>query len=116
MKPKSAGDGNLLSFSIFNDYHHHHQHQHHQSVPLKSLANMPKPNVQSIESAREQIIDMLEAMGEDSSPGFSKACIDQESARLLVAERSEDLKKSRVVVEMKVTEKMTNQLSNLHGK
>lgn len=77
---------------------------------------MPRPNVQSIESAKQQIVDMLEAMGEETSPGFSKACIDQQSARLLVAERSEDLKKSRVVVEMKVTEKMTNQLGNLHGK
>lgn len=76
---------------------------------------MPRPNVQSMEAAKQSILDMLHAMGEPESPGFSKYCIDQDSARLLDVERSENGKTGRVVIEMKVTEKMTNQMSNLHG-
>jgi uncharacterized protein (TIGR00369 family) len=76
---------------------------------------MPALKAQDVESAREQIVDMLNALGEPESPGYSKACIDQESAKLLQCERSEDGKKGRIVVEMLVTDKMANQMGNLHG-
>lgn len=76
---------------------------------------MPSYQVQSVESAREQIEGMLGAMAEPESPGFSKACIDQDSVRLLSVERDESGKNGKVVIEMQITDKMTNQLGNLHG-
>ncbi|UZJ54723.1 hypothetical protein CBS101457_004043 [Exobasidium rhododendri] len=76
---------------------------------------MPAPQEQSVESARVQIEDMLWAMGENESPGFSKFALDQESMKLLECERDEKTRKARIVIEMVVTEGMANQLGSMHG-
>lgn len=76
---------------------------------------MPAPQAQSVESARSQIEEMLSALGEEESPGFSKYALDKESMTLLECERNEQGKKGRIVVEMMVTEGMSNQLGNMHG-
>lgn len=76
---------------------------------------MSKVKVQSVESAREQIVDMLSSLGEDESPGFSKWALDKDSVELLHVSRSEDGKQGKIVVEMLVTERMSNQLGNMHG-
>lgn len=76
---------------------------------------MSKVKVQSVESAREQIVDMLASLGEDESPGFSKWALDKDSVELLHVSRSEDGKQGKIVVEMLVTERMSNQLGNMHG-
>jgi uncharacterized protein (TIGR00369 family) len=75
---------------------------------------MPAPQEQSVESARSQIEDMLLAMGEDS-PGFSKYALDGHSISLIDCQRDEKTKKGKIVVEMMVTEGMSNQLGNMHG-
>jgi len=76
---------------------------------------MPAPQEQSVESARSQIEEMLSALGEDESPGFSKFALDKDSMVLLECERNDKTKKGRIVVEMMVTEGMSNQLGNMHG-
>lgn len=76
---------------------------------------MPAPKEQSVESARGQIEEMLSALGESESPGFSKFALDQESMKLIKCERDEITKKGRIIVEMMVSESMSNQLGNLHG-
>ena len=76
---------------------------------------MPPPAAQSVESATQQINDMLEAMAGPGSQGFSAACLDQETTKLIGATRSQDGKTSTIVVEMQVKEKHCNQLMNLHG-
>jgi uncharacterized protein (TIGR00369 family) len=76
---------------------------------------MPAPQEQSVEAARLQIEDMLSAMSDDESPGFSRFSLDQDSIALLECERDEKTKKGRIVIEMKVTDGMTNQLGSMHG-
>jgi uncharacterized protein (TIGR00369 family) len=76
---------------------------------------MPAPREQSVEAARAQIEDMLNALGEGESPGYSKYALDKDSMVLLECERDEKSKKGRIVVEMMVTETMANQLGNMHG-
>lgn len=71
--------------------------------------------MQSVESARASIEDMLAALAEPESPGFSKSCIDKDSVKLLDCERDSNGRRGRVVVEMQITDKMSNQMGNLHG-
>ena len=76
---------------------------------------MPAPREQSVEAARTQIEDLLGALGEPESPGFSRFALDKASACVLECERDETTKKGRIVVEMMVTEGMSNQMGNMHG-
>ncbi len=76
---------------------------------------MPSPKPQSVEDARAQIVDMLEAMASPEGNGFTPKALDHETAKVLRAERSDDAKTSRVVVEMQVKDAHCNQLANLHG-
>jgi uncharacterized protein (TIGR00369 family) len=76
---------------------------------------MPAPKPQSVQDARGQIEDMLQAMGEPESPGFSRYALDAKSIQLLQCERDDKTNKGHIVVEMQVTEGMSNQLGNMHG-
>jgi acyl-coenzyme A thioesterase 13 len=76
---------------------------------------MPAIKEQSVEDARHSIEEMLSALGESESPGFSKYALNAESIQLLDCERNETTKKGRIVVEMQVSEGMSNQLGNMHG-
>lgn len=79
---------------------------------------MPAPQFQSEESARQCIEDMLSALAEEESPGFSKFALGP-NLRLVDAKRitGDDGKsiQSVVKIRMEVDEKMANQMANLHG-
>jgi hypothetical protein len=79
--------------------------QPHLFVGLEAptLPTMPAPKLQPAEAAREQIVDMLEAMSSPDGFGFSAKALDHKTIKLVSAERSEDGKTSKVVVEMQVS-------------
>lgn len=117
---------------FFNDTHTHVHPLHTASIfphnpvgPALDLIPLPSParppqstmvaQLQSVSAARQAILEMLETVS--TSPTFTGASLDHDSMSLLVCEREGEGRaaQSRVVVEMKVVGKMTNQLGNMHG-